>query len=73
MYHIITPKLASRENISALKVDIGRDGSTQNQDKTAITLFNNFLVDVLGSVSINSMKIYDLEYEVDKMFMGYSL
>ena len=47
-YHIITAMSASRENSNALNSDIGRAGYTQNQDKAAITLFNHFLVDVLG-------------------------
>ena len=58
-----------RANISALNSDIGRAGSTQNQDKAAITLFNHFLFDVLISVSINDMKMDYLEDEVENIFM----
>ena len=72
-YHIITAMSASRENRSTLKSDIVRSGSTQNQYKSAITIFNNFLVDVLGSVSINYMKIDDLEDKVENILMGYYL
>ena len=73
LYHRITAMSASSANSSALNSNIVRSGSTQNQYKAAIILFNYFLVDVLGSVSINYMKIDDLEYEVQNILMVYSL
>ena len=73
LYHRITAMSASSANSSALNTNIVRSGSTQNQYKAAIILFNYFLVDVLGSVSINYMKIDDLEYEVQNILMVYSL
>ena len=73
MYHIITVISASRENSRALNSGTSKVGYTQNQDKSAITLFNRFLVVVLGLVSINELKIDDLKDDVEKILMGYSL
>ena len=49
-----------------LTVTLVGAGSTQNQDKAAIALFNLFLVEVLELVSINDMKMDDLGDEVEK-------
>ena len=73
LYHIITAMSERRANRSALNSDIGRSGSTQNQDKSAITLFNNLIVDVLRLVYINDMKMDDLEDEVENILIGFSL
>ena len=59
-----------RTDTSALKSDIGRSRYNQNQDKSFLALFNNFLIDILGLVSINGMKMDDLEDEVEKILMG---
>ena len=64
---------ASRPNSSALSNDVGRAQATQNQDKAAITLFNYFLVEVLGSVSIDDMNTDDLEEDAENILTGYSL
>lgn len=64
---------ASRSNSSALSNNVGRAPSTQNQDKAAITLFNYFLVEVLGSVSIDDMNTDDLEEDAENILTGYSL
>ena len=63
----------SRYNSSVLNSDIARARYTKNQDKAAISLFNHLLVEFLGLVSINDMKMYDLEDEVEKNLMGYYL
>jgi hypothetical protein len=73
-YHLIAmSEAAATTNSTALGRDISRAGSTKNQDKSAIALFDHYLVNVLGLVSIDDMKKEDLEEDVENMLTGYSL
>ena len=60
-------------NNQVLSLDVSRAPSTVKQDDPAMVLFDHYLVNVAGFVSLNEMARDDINEDVEGLLTGYSL
>lgn len=62
----------ARKRSEVLSRDMGRAPTTSAQDKSAIDLFNHFLVDILGLDDIDEIDMEVLSDDLENILTGYS-